>query len=905
MKFLGTNFRAQSLILPIFFASGASGLIYQVVWTRKLALLFGTTAYAVSTVLFIFFLGLGVGSLIGGRVADRVRRPLLLYALCELVIAVWAIAFIYTIGATDSAAARVLGGVTDSRLLAVLARTALATVYLFVPVCLMGATLPLIAKFATRDYAMRGRAIGFLYGINTLGAVTGCVAAGFWILPTFGYTLATVFGASLNGVAAIASAVLSRYLEGVESVDKLAVPPAKSEDALSLDAQKSHGLSRTLFFCFALSGFCALALEVLWTRLLTLVFIGTTFAYTTMLTAMLTGIALGSALAALYTDRIRHHALWYGLVQGAIGVSCVAMLGVFAKLPEWMSLMRFDSGGDWAGLTHAWFVLSFSVLLVPTLLFGAGFPLIVRALINSAPELGRRTGSLYSVNTFGGVAGSLACGFAIIPLLGTQRGIVLLSALMLASGMYVILRAPDIRRSRKWAGAGFLGAAFIAGLFTAPDDIGMAMNRSYIGYRDQILFFHEGTEGTVVVSGASAEHLTDRTLWINAVQATMSIQKGVRMNRFQGVLPVLFNREPKTALFMCFGSGVTVGTLAQSPFERIDAVELSADVLKAAPQFASDNLDVVNNPRVSIHVDDGRNFLTITKNTYDVITFEPMPLAVAGVSTFYTTEYYRLCLEHLAPGGVVSQWIPLHSLNPVLVRDLTATFAEVFPYHCAWLINADLFLTGSNAPLVVDYDTAVERLSRPELKKILANASFPNPVDVLGCFYMSQQNVEAYAKGGRIMSDDLPWAEFEAPKLMFERNVAPALRELWPFYEGPEVLVKTRTQEQRELLEKRGKSNRAMLEGKRMVFEGPAAAAEDKFIEALRIDDTNADAAHQLSEVVPMKAEFYMRGQEFRAAASLLDRAISVSPGDAGLTELKKKLDELKAEEMSEDKGKE
>ena len=287
-----------------------------------------------------------------------------------------------------------------------------------------------------------------------------------------------------------------------------------------------------------------------------------------------------------------------------------------------------------------------------------------------------------------------------------------------------------------------------------------------------MIHYREGVEGTVVVSEPKEDTTgANRVLWINAVQATASIEKGVKMNRLQGVLPLLLHPGPREALFMCFGSGITAGTLAIAGFDRIDAVEISRDVLDAAPLFSKDNFGVVENPKVNLVVDDGRNFLLTTKKHYDVITFEPMPLALAGVSTFYTQEYYQLCLDHLAPGGIVSQWVPLHSLSADLVRSLLYTFTSVFPEYCIWFVNADLFITGSNAPLVVDYAVARERIAQEPLHAALEEVGLDEASELLACFFMGKDTVERYVQGGEVMSDDRPWAEFVAPKLMYERNV--------------------------------------------------------------------------------------------------------------------------------------
>ncbi|HIJ66112.1 MAG TPA: fused MFS/spermidine synthase, partial [Candidatus Hydrogenedentes bacterium] len=286
--------------LAFFFVSGACGLLYQVVWTRKLVLLFGTTAYAVSTVLSVFFLGLGLGSLWGGRLADRCRNPLFLYGTFEVAIGLWALVFILCVGWGEAGVVAVLRLTAGTRAMSIALRAALAAAFLILPVVLMGATLPLVAKFVTVDARARGLRVGALYSINTFGAVVGCAAAGFFLLPALGYTRATLVGVAANGAVGGLAIVLSRRSAAA------AHPESRSDERLAEAEPRAATAPRVaalVLLTFAVSGFCALALEVLWTRLLVTVFLGTTYAFTTMLTTLLCGIALGSAFASSWVDR--------------------------------------------------------------------------------------------------------------------------------------------------------------------------------------------------------------------------------------------------------------------------------------------------------------------------------------------------------------------------------------------------------------------------------------------------------------------------------------------------------------------------------------------------------------------------------------------------------------------------
>ena len=887
--------------LVFFFGSGASGLLYQVVWTRQFVLLFGAAAYAVSTVLSVFFLGLGAGSLWGGRLADRTRRPLYVYGLFELLIGLWALLLLVLLHRGESVVVAVLSAFAASRPASVALRALLALVFLIVPVTLMGATLPLLAKFVTRESRVRALRIGALYSINTLGAVTGCALTGFFLIARLGYTRTTLFGVAVN--VAIGAGAMAFGRKCVESDDTdAAVEPLLPRRTPEPSPSASAAI---LLTAFGVSGFCALALEVLWTRLLVMVFLGTTYAFTTMLTTLLCGIAAGSAAAAVLADRRWNPTLLFGVVEMFLGAACLAMLPKFAELPERFHQLQVELGYDWGRLVRAKFLLSATVLFLPTFLSGMTFPLVVKAFAAGRARLGHDVGALYSANTFGGVLGALAGGFIFIPWLGTHRGIVLLAWTLFAAGALVVVATPLRERVLRLAVP--LGGAVLmawACVRWAPGNVCQALNAGYVPRTDAVKFYREGVEATVLVSEPKdARPGSDRTLWINAVQATASIEKGVKMNRLQGVLPMLFNRDPRRVLFMCLGSGITAGTLSLWDFQRIDAVEISRDVLEAAPQFAADNFDVARNPKVRFIVDDGRNFLLTTANQYDVITFEPMPLALAGVSTFYTREYYELCLRRLTSGGLVSQWVPLHSLSTEVVQSLTYTFTQVFPEYCAWFVNADLFLIGSNQPLRIDYARARERLARPAIAEALADAGLRDVDEVLTAFFMGKAHLDAYVRGGALvvpsestrrgatcMTDDRPWAEFLAPKLVHENNVPGMLTAISPYFESPTTMLDVSGLDPDEAqtviaqLDRRSLAKAHDLIALKEYYGGFVSDTPGRlFIESLQIDPNDYNAQYYLKQIALARAERAVTGHEPEKAVEILEEALAYAPAEPEL----------------------
>jgi spermidine synthase len=355
------------------------------------------------------------------------------------------------------------------------------------------------------------------------------------------------------------------------------------------------------------------------------------------------------------------------------------------------------------------------------------------------------------------------------------------------------------------------------------------------------------------------------------------------MNRLQGVLPLLFDRDPRNVLFMCFGSGITCGTLALSPFAHIDAVEIAPGVIEAAPLFNTDNLGVLTRPNVQVHIDDGRNYLLTTRNTYDVITFEPMPLALAGVSTFYTREYYSLCLNRLNPGGLVSQWVPLHSLNLEVVHSLVYTFTQVFPDYCAFFVNADAFLIGSNQPLHLDYARIVERLNRPELKAALDKVGLSDPPEVVASFLMDKPAVDDFAKGGRVMTDDRPWAEFIAPKLVYARKVQESIDAVPAHATSPEkLLLPGLDAATLNKIQRRFKAHKNDFAGLRQYYGGMSIGTEafDSFAESLAIDPDDFNARFYLKQLAETQCRQFLRWEDYAKLKTLMETAVQRVPGE-------------------------
>ncbi len=515
---------------------------------------------------------------------------------------------------------------------------------------------------------------------------------------------------------------------------------------------------------FALSGFCALGLEVVWTRLMTLVFSGYTYSFSIMLTVVLAGIATGSLIAAALADRSPDPLRLFGQLLVAIAVAVLATAPLFLYAEAWVRALVPHLGGGWAGQAAAQFVVGFLILFLPTFLFGATFPVVSRVAARSLDRLGRTVGHLYSANVAGGAIGSFAAGFLLVPGLGSESTLRLLACALLLLGIGLLAASPATTPRVRMANALGGGLLALAAVAVSPPDLSRAIHRAWLRPGERMTFYREAAGGTVMVGERFTKDAgLDKRILISGTSASNSSHYGLRVNRIQGVLPFLFERAPRRVLGICFGTGVTFGTAAELA-ERLDGVEIVPDVVRAAPRFGPENYEVAASPRARIHFDDGRNFLLKTRERYDAVTMEPMPPALAGVVDLYTREFYSLCRSRLVPGGLVSQWVPLYYLGPDDVRMLYRTFAESFPHALVFISNYDTFLVGSDEPLRLSRRGFEERVRSVRLQHDLELLGLRRPDQMFGTFLLGREAMLRFAGGVPVLTDDLPYVEFTSPK---------------------------------------------------------------------------------------------------------------------------------------------
>jgi spermidine synthase len=765
--------RTYPVLLALFFLSGACGLVYQVVWLRKLSLVFGTTTFAVSAVISSFMAGLGLGSYLSGRYLAHRGRALRLFGMMEVGVGLYALALPGLLSVVERSFTRAVGGLGLTVYGESLLKLGLSFVVLLLPTSLMGATLPLLAEHTVERFAHLGTRVGRLYALNTLGAAVGCFVAGFAAIPMLGVMGTTWAAAALNFTVGAIAILLGRKRPAPEA-------EAQAEGVAAPPALYGAATLRWAIVAFAVSGFAGLGLEVVWTRLITLIFTGTTYAFTTMLTVYLVGIAAGSLAIGRAADRSPDPLRLFGMLEIAIGVSVVALAPLFPPALGWVFRLAPALGGGWIAEAAAKFVVAAVLLILPTFLFGTTFPVVSRVAARSLAGLGATVGRLYAANVAGGIAGGVAAGFVLVPLLGTDDTLRTLCGALMMLGLILVAASPLATARAKGAAAGLAASGAALALVTGQADVSQAIHRRMMQPGESVVFYREGAEATVVVIESPAA----KRILVNGSQATNTTLVGRSINRLQGVLPFLFERMPRRVLAICFGSGMTFGTVSEFPSARVDGVEIAPQVIQAAGLFRRENYDVLHNPRFTLHLDDGRNFLLKSRDRYDAITMEPMHPAKTGVVNFYTRDFYALCRAHLEPGGVLSQWVPLYNLQPSDVRMLYRSFAESFPHALVFLYGFDTFLVGSDRPLDLSAARFLGRMPSARLRQDLALLALDTPGHMLATFLMGRDAMGRFAGAAPVVSDDRPLVEYTGPKSLNAPDTVPTnLKALMPYAE--------------------------------------------------------------------------------------------------------------------------
>jgi len=729
--------RFRKTILSLLFLSGAAGLIYELVWMRLLALSIGSSTYAISVTLGAFMGGLAIGSYIFGKwILPRFNRPLLLFGLLELGIGLYGLVSPLLLSVVSSPNS-------------LFARFLIAFLLLVVPTLLMGGTLPVIAE-AMADPKRLGRGLGILYSVNTWGGVAGTLLA----------TLVSIYFLGVRGTIYLAVGinliVSSVFLHLAKKESTVVVPPPTPSEIPPV-----RGGTLLLVAVF-LSGFTALAYELLWTRLLTLVIGSTVYAFGAMLASFLAGLAIGSSLYVRLSRRKEGTVGSFALLQGGIGLVTLLLIIPVSILPfVYLSLVK-GLGLSFLSMTTVELLVSFGLLLLPTTLFGMSLPLAC-GILGGRDKAGAVAGKVIFANTGGAVFGSLLAGFFILENLGVRTGLMTVAFINVGVGLALYLSLGQWRRAILVAACPLLLLSFLpswsgevlsSGAYVLADDyLNHAPQGLWKSYRKRmearkVIFQREGANALVAVKENPLNGI--RVLTINGKpEATNEPMGDVLSHRLIGAIPFLIKPDAKNTLLVGLGSGVSSGEILSHPVSRLDIVEIEPAVVEAASYFNRVNRKVLSDPRVNLILEDARRLLSRATQKYDLIVSAPSNPWVSGASNLFTCEYFRLLRQRLSEDGIAAVWLQTFDINPKEVKTGIRTFVSEFEGVSLWEAeNGMLVMVGQKEKTTIP----AESLKNPRMA---------------GRFLLADEALRSFVGHGPLNSDNHPILEFSTPRTLY------------------------------------------------------------------------------------------------------------------------------------------
>ncbi len=708
--------RVLPALLLLFVGSGCAALIYEIVWFQLLQLVIGSSAVSLGVLLGTFMGGMCLGSLLLARVIPRRHHPLRVYAYLELGIAAFGIVLLFGMP--------LLGGIYfawgGSGVSGILLRGLAASICLLPPTLLMGATLPAMARWV--ESTPEGVSwLGFFYGGNIGGGVIGCLLAGFYLLRVHDTAVATFVAVGLNVLVAGIALLLANATPEAENAEIAPAPP--------LDREAE---AWPVYLAIGLSGMTALGAEVIWTRLLSLLFGATVYTFSLILAVFLLGLGIGSSIGSTLAARLARPRLALAWCQMLI---CAAL--------AWTAYMLTQSLPYWpinpAMSTDPWFNFQLDLVrciwatLPGAVLWGASFPLALASVARGGKDPARLVGGVYAANTLGAIVGSVTASLVLVVWLGSQRAqqvLVLISAVSALLMFESAAAGPSGSKSRfQFAGtlllaAAMAGAVLLARTIQPLPGVLVAYGRyaaTRMGGAD-VIYMGEGWNAAVAVTRLSNGVLNYHNA--GKVQASSEPQD-MRLQRMLGHMTTLIPRNPESVLVIGCGAGVTAGAVSIDPYvKRLTIAEIEPLVPQVVSKyFAEHNFNVVDNPKTEIVLDDARHFLLTTDRKFDAITSDPLDPWVKGAAMLYTKEFFETVKAHLNPGGAVTLFVQLYESNSAAVKSEIATFLEVFPGGVVWGntnngAGYDLVLLGQAEPGPIDVEAVQARLSEPGMAPV-------------------------------------------------------------------------------------------------------------------------------------------------------------------------------------------
>ena len=778
-------------LVGLFTLSGVSGLIYQVVWSRLIVLIFGNATYAVATVLGVFFFGLALGSYLAGRYAPRFSGQLALYGYLEIGIGVYAGIFFVLLSAVQGLHGFIFPWVYESQGMLTLVRISLSGLLLLPPTILMGATLPVISALLTRSPRHIGQDFGIVFAYNTFGAAVGCFLSAFYLIPAFGLLWTTACGALLSIAVGVASIYWARDIDAASIAHKKMKQPVKLSGQLSFGPVQTYAV----LLAFLVSGFLGLVYEIAWSRTLILLFGTSVYAFATMLTTYLIGLALGSLCMSRWSDRFTNPLLAFAVIHIIIGSAVFVTTPVIGQLPHFfIDLFQIDT--SWRVVTLTEFAACFAIMFVPAFGSGALFPLAARIFIHQRRfDIGRTIADAYTFNTLGAIAGSFVAGFLFIPWIGMEKTLLAGAGVNMAVASGLIICSQHLSLGKKALAAATLLSVAVIGFVTLQTWVPLAMNSGVYVYGDalaktkeqidgfvrnnRLLYYREDPSATVAV----IESANGRFLRINGKTdgGDISITRSDNYTqRFLGLLPLLYTPQAQRALVIGLGTGITLNAVQCIPRIEIDCIEISPAVVEASRYFERANGSALNTPGTRTYVLDGRTWINAMPRQYDLIVSEPSHPWQTGNANLFTTDFFEASARRLTPGGVFCQWLPYYHMDKEHFRIIVNSFSRTFPYINIFVVYTDTILIGSKAPLTLETSHLDDLMANGAFRQHLASLGIDSAAQLLSFFYLDTEAVHSYLRGmDEVNSDDHPVIEYTAPKYLLTYQRAEAFYDIF------------------------------------------------------------------------------------------------------------------------------
>jgi len=778
---ISTYSRSTIVLIGLcFILSGATGLIYEVLWARMLGLVFGATTLAVSTVLAAFMGGLALGSALAGKFAQRIRKPLSVYGLMEILIAVYALLVPLLFRWIDHVYVLIWQQLQPGNFTFSLWRFFLSGVVLLVPTTLMGATLPVLAAALVRSSDRDSNSVTRLYACNLAGAILGTLAAGFVLLPWLGVRTTIAVAAALNIIVGAIAILLQRRSQSHTDAG------AKVEVEDSAPAVDGGGF---WFFAAFVSGFVTIGTQVSWTRVLTMIIGSSTYAFSIVVALFLIGLALGAWIVAR-KDRSRSLRSTILLVEVLTALSLLLSLFVLNKIPALLITLGLSLHvASWLGLLGLQILSATLLILVPAVWMGMVMPLVLVWASSEGKKAVARVGRSYAINTVGAIAGAFMTGFILIPKASTRFTLLFAAVccLIVAGVAYRPVSSggdPALKRS---LAIGLTFVSIIVLFIVAPR---MNLADLSIGAYDSLVRVIAKTREGVTENGPDRPDVHELLMYEEGPTATVSVRRDQdtvslaingRANASDsiydmptqvmlGQLPLLIAPRIENGLIIGYATGITVGAMLQSPIQSVTCVELERGTVAASEFFNHINNRPLDDPRTKLIIDDARTFLRVTPNRYDIIVSEPSHPWVPGVANLFTEEFFELGRARLREDGIWVQWVQIYQLSTESLRSVLATYHKVFPHVLVFRVGGlnkgkDLLLIGSNQPL--NLDRLTERIGDQRIAAELARVDLKSEADVRGWFVCDESRLGPAVAGAKINTDDNMHIEMTVPREAF------------------------------------------------------------------------------------------------------------------------------------------